>query len=645
MPIQFPDLPHYLTPGDRETYAPYIGKYFGGTNFFPYLEDGGSTTFTNNDIWLTQGVTLTPLKNLRIRSDFSYNIFQRNFQDVQSKVDIVSTNLRSPADMISHGFSGDDWIDERNENNNYYVLNAYAEYNFTPIVDHNFTAMVGFNQEQGRYKMIRARARGLITPMITDLNATTGVQETYGSSSDVALRGAFYRFNYNYKERYLLETNGRYDGTSRFPTHSRFGFFPSISAGWRISNENFMAGAAGWLDNLKIRASYGTLGNQTIQNSGGDENYYPYIATMGIGQSPYMFASGRIPFVSAAGLVSPNLTWETVISRNVGLDVMLFRGKLDASFDVYTRETKDMLMNVTYPAILGAAAPRENAADLKTTGWELALTWRDKIKNDWSYDFTLALSDWTATITKFNNPTGAINNYYVGQKIGEIWGYRTVGIFQTADEVANSPNQSRIGANWRPGDIRYADLNGDGKIDPGNNTLANPGDREIIGNSTPRYSFGVNSGVSYKNFHLTAFFQGIWSRDHWPSSGNWTWFFPFNAGHVEKYYITDSWSETNRDAYFAAPHIATNDKKNIQPQSRFLQQAGYVRLKNIMLSYDLPLGLTERIGVGRAQLYLTGMNVWEYSKMRKPLDPETIYAGAIEYPMQRIVSLGVNINF
>ncbi|MFN3378026.1 MAG: SusC/RagA family TonB-linked outer membrane protein [Runella zeae] len=639
MPIQFPDLEYYVTPGDRDKYAPYIGKYFGGTNFFPYLLDGGRTTYTNNDIWLTQGVTLTPLKGLKIRSDFSYNIFNRMYQDVQSKVDIVDANLLA-ANLISNGFSGDDWIRNENNYNQYYVFNAFAEYKLPLPVNHNMTAMVGFNQELGQNRYSGAQARALITPLVTDLNATTGVQQTFGAKSHVALRGAFYRLNYNYKERYLIELNGRYDGSSRFPQASRFGFFPSFSAGWRISNESFMAGTSRWLDNLKLRASYGTLGNQLLGN-----NFYPYVATMGSGQSPYMFAGGTIPIVTAAGLVSPSLTWETVVSKNLGVDVTAFKGRLDASFDIFTRDTKDMLMDVTYPAILGTAAPKENAADLRTKGWELSLTWRDKIKRDWNYDVTLALSDWTAEITKFNNPTGNLNTYYVGQKLGEIWGFETVGIFQTADDVAKAPKQTNIGANWRPGDIQYADLNGDGNITLGNNTLANPGDRKIIGNSTPRYTFGINGGISYKNFRLGVFFQGIGKKDHWPTSDNWTWFFPFNAGHVERYYITDTWREDNRDAYFPAAHISTNDKKNVQVQSRYLQSAAYIRLKNITFSYDLPTGLLKKIGMSRAQIFTTGMNLWEFTKMRKPLDPETIQSAAIEYPMQRIVTLGANVSF
>lgn len=640
--IQFPDLPFYVTQGDREKYAPYIGMYFGGTNFFPYLKNGGRTTFTNNDLWLTQGVTLTPLKGLKIRSDFSYNIFNRMYQDEQTKIEIVDQNLLA-ANPISNGFSGDDWIRNESNYNQYYVFNAFAEYKVPLAASHNLTAMVGFNQELGQNRFQGAQARALITPLITDLNATTGVQQTFGAKSHVALRGAFYRLNYNYKERYLVELNGRYDGTSRFPQDSRFGFFPSFSAGWRISNENFMKSLT-WLDNLKLRASYGTLGNQLLGN-----NFYPYVSTMGIGQSPYMFANAAIPIVTPAGLVSPSLTWETVVSQNIGLDFTMLKGRLDASFDVFARDTKDMLMDVSYPAILGTAAPKENAADLRTKGWELSLTWRDRIKKDWNYDFTLALSDWTAEITKFNNPTGALPNnsniYYVGQKLGEIWGFETVGIFQTADEVANAPRQNNIGANWRPGDIQYADLNGDGVISLGNGTLANPGDRRIIGNTTPRYTFGINGGLGYKNWRLTVFFQGIGKKDHWPTNGNWTWFFPFNAGHVERYYITDTWREDNRDAYFPAAHISTNDKKNVQVQTRYLQSAAYIRLKNISLSYDLPASLLKKVGLGRASIFGTGMNLWEFTKMRKPLDPETIQSDAIEYPMQRIMTLGLNVSF
>lgn len=661
LPITFPDLPFYLQPGDRGDFEQFIGQHFASLNFFPYLEQGGRETWTVNDTWLTQGVTLTPLKGLRIRGDFSYNTFHRNYQDVASKITVLENQDLQAGIRTGNGFSGDDWINNRSDYDQYYVVNTYAEYTIDQISNHYIKAMVGFNQEWGQNSYTRSLARALITPLVTDLNATTGTQQTFGGKSHVALRGMFYRLNYIYKDKYLFEANGRYDGTSRFPAADRFGFFPSFSAGWRVSEEGFMAGTRDFLDNFKIRGSYGTLGNQLLGN-----DYYPYVATMGISSSPYMMAGARIPIVSPAGLVSPSLTWETVVSRNLGVDLTFLNQRLDASFDIYTRETKDMLTNVDLPALLGTGAPRSNAADLKTSGWETSITWRDKVGKDFGYRLTLALSDWTTEITRFANPTGAIPTsptstiYREGMIIGEIWGYETQGIFQTEEEVAAAADQSRIpgGANWRPGDIRYTDLNGDGIISPGNFTVDNPGDRKIIGNSTPRYSFGINMDLNYKNWSLTSFFQGIGKRDYWPSDGNWTWFFPFNAGHVEWYYVTDTWTEENRNAYFPAAHLSTNTKQNVQTQTRYLQDASYIRLKNVTLSYDLSSNLVRKAGLGGVRLYIAGMNLWEASKIRKPLDPESLhtsvfhdrysslnYNGAVEYPMQRIYSFGANVNF
>ena len=646
MPVRFPDLPFYQEEGDREKYAPYIGKYFDDSNFFPYLEDGGRETFTNNDIWLTQGIVLTPIKGLKIKGNFSYNIFDRDYQDVQSKIEVVSTDLNE-ANLISNGFSGDDYIQNQTEGSHYYVLNTFAEYQMKQFPKHELTALIGFNQEQRRYKMVRTEARSLVNPNVTDINATVGTQQIFGSSSDLALRGVFYRLKYNYDERYLLELSGRYDGTSRFPTDDRFGFFPSVSVGWRISNERFMSGTGNWLDNLKVRASYGELGNQAVGS------YYPYIATLGIGNSPYILDNSLIPYVSDPNLISSTLTWETVTTRNLGLDLTMFGNRFDASLDVYTRETKNMLLLVEYSELLGTDPPQTNGANLLTSGWEASIAWQDRV-GAWGYNFLVALSDFTGEITKYSNPNGALNiggyngelnNYYEGQQLGEIWGFETVGIFQSQDDVDNAADQSEIGANWRPGDIRYADLNNDGVINRGSNTLADPGDRKVIGNSTPRGTFGFTGGVSYKNFRLSAFFQGIIHRDYWPTAGNWTWFFPFNAGHVENYYLTDTWSEDNRDAYFPAPHVSTRDDKNKQVQSRYIQNAGYVRLKNVTFSYTLPENALGRLGMTSARLFFTGANLWEFSKIRKPLDPETIYSGLIQYPMQRIFTLGASVSF
>lgn len=647
-PLTFPDLPYYLEPGDHDQFARYIGMYFGSVSFMPYLKNGGRETFTTNDTWFTQGITITPVKGLNIKGDFSYRSYWRERQDVQSKIEVLRTQNLTESNLIDNGFSGDDWIANEVNRSQYYVFNTYAEYTVDQLENHYIKAMVGFNQEWGRNNRVFAQARQLVTPLVPDLNTTVGTQQTGGGKNHLTLRGVFYRLNYSFMDKYLLEANGRYDGTSRFPTDSRFGFFPSVSVGWRISNEGFMAGTRTWLDNLKLRASYGELGNQQLNS------YYPYIATLGIGQSNYIMAgTNRTPYVSPAGLVSPDLTWETVVTKNIGIDITMLNQRFDVSFDAYTRDTRDMLTDVTYPEILGVAAPDANAADLRTSGWELSVTWRDKIGEDWQYGLNLALSDNKAEVTKYDNPTGSLNEHYVGKIMGEIWGYVTEGIFQSDEEVASHANQAQLGANWRAGDIKYKDLNNDGKITAGSNTLADPGDRKLLGYSHPRYSFGINPDLSYKNFTLNVFFQGLF-RDYLPENGNWKAFYPYNAGHMENYYITESWSEDNRDAYFAAPTIGTNTKKNIQPQSRYVQNGAYIRLKNLTLNYNIPQEWVGKFGISNASVYFAGMNLWEYTKMHKPIDPEVEFSDGTgqerndltqEYYFQRTFSLGVKVTF
>jgi hypothetical protein len=325
----------------------------------------------------------------------------------------------------------------------------------------------------------------------------------------------------------------------------------------------------------------------------------------------------------------------------------MLNNRLDFTFDIYSRETKDMLTDVELPDILGTDAPKANAADLKTTGWEISATWRTKVNSNWDYGITLALADSKAKITKYDNPTGSLDERYVGQTIGDRWGFVTEGIFQSQDEVDNAPDQSKIpdGNNWRPGDIRYADLNNDGEISKGSNTLDDPGDQVIIANERPRGNFGITGNVGYKGFSLTMFFQGVMQYQYWPPNGNWVAFYPFNAGHVENYYVTDTWSETNRDAYFPAPHVSTNTKQNVQPQSRYVQDGSYIRLKNLTLNYSIPADVLSRVGMSNASIYVSGMNLFEFTNMRKPLDPEVRPTLTQEYYKQRIYSLGLKVSF
>lgn len=647
--VRFPDLPYYLTPGDRAQYEQYIGIPFLSVNPMAYIENGGRDLMHQNDILATQGLTITPMKGLKVRAEFSPNYTYIYNEDQRTKIQglVGGSSVDLSNITFDSGFSTTDFLENRYDKRFYYVFNAYADYTFEPEdSNHYFKAIVGFNQEMGNRHYTRAKAYSLITPNITNINATTGAQEAYSGASHVSLRGAFYRLNYIFQDKYLIELNGRYDASSRFPTDSRFDFFPSFSAGWKISEEDFMAGTASWLDALKIRGSYGELGNQLLGN-----DWYPYIPTMGSNTSSYLLAAGsRAPYVSPSGLVSSDLTWETVTSSNFGVDATILNNKLDLSFDIFTRTTKDMLMNVTYPDILGTNAPKSNAADLQTKGWELAATWKNQINDDWYYGVTLALSDSQAEITKYDNPTGSLNEYYVGQKIGEIWGYKVEdgrnGIFQTDAEVAGWADLTKMNfIGWRAGDLKYQDINGDGVVDRGNETLDNPGDRTIIGNSSMRYRFGLNLDLRYKNWTLTSFFQGILKGDYLPPNGNWVAFYPFNAGHVEKYYVTDSWTPDNPDAYFHAAETGTNNngKKNLQENSRYLQDASYVRLKQLNLNYRVPQNIVDLLRVQSLSFYYSGQNLWEATKMRKPLDPEVRPTLTQEYYKNRTHAFGVKI--
>jgi TonB-linked SusC/RagA family outer membrane protein len=612
-------------------YPQFEGTYFASA--YAYFDQGGRWIANTDDLWLNTGTEIEISDQLKVFGDFSYNIYGRQTDDAAPRIPMLDEQIGS-SNPITYGQTAADFVSNDIDKNRYYAFNAYGEYERTFNGEHYLKVLVGYNQEYKKYRSNFAKAYQIIDSNNPQLNLTVGNRELDFSLSEWAIRGAFYRVNYIYNDKYLFELSGRYDATSRFPKEDRYSFFPSFSAGWRLSEEGFMEGTKIFFDNLKLRASYGSLGNQLLGN-----NFYPYIATLGFAQQPWVLTgTERTPTVSPAGLVSPTLTWEKVSTTNFGLDLTILKQRLDFTLDYYVRTTKDMLMQKIYPDILGTEAPQENAADLKTKGWESVLSWRDKIGNDFRYDIRLNLADATTEITKYDNPTGSLDEYYVGQTIGEIWGFETVGIFQNPAEVANSPSQEKIGANWAPGDIHYADLDDDTEVSDGSGTLDDPGDLKILGNTAARYSFGINLNVNYKGWFGGLFFQGVGKQDFWPGNMK---YLPFNANAGLFEHMLDYWSEDNKDAYFSRP---LNDPKNWRVQTRYLQDAAYIRLKNLTVGYNLPTDWTQRVYINNAKIFFTGQNLWEASKLDDPLVPEE-KTGNQEYPFQRVYALGINITF
>lgn len=636
----------YMWYGDPAypQYDQYAGMYFDDQNPVSLLDLGGRNKLKTQEIVLSPSIDLNPIKNWNIHVDFSYIKLNTDKTSHRKKVDMINARF-SPTE----GNTKDNSYEIVKGEKEYYSFNAYTDYEFSLNDKHNFKAMIGYNQELTKYKSNTAKRVGLLLQDQPTLGLGSGAQTVDESGYEWALRGGFARINYNYDNRYLLEINGRYDGTSRFPKNDRFVFVPSFSAAWRLSEEKFMQFSRTLFDNIKIRGSYGKLGNQLLSESGelwtGNDKYYPYIPFLTHGNNKkYLFNGlGTDIITNPANLVPSTLTWEKSATINGGIDLTLLSSRLDLSFDIYKRTTSDMLIFQDFPDILGTKSPAVNEGELETRGWELSINWKDNIGKDFSYEVGLSLFDSQAKITKYEGSKSTVDGYYVGKKIGEIWGYETEGIFQSEDEILNHADQSYINKIWTPGDIKYKDLDESEKIDLGANTPEDPGDRKVIGNTTPRYNYGINLRANYKDFFMSIFFQGVGKRDFWPTNQA---FFPLGTQYynTQKWHITDSWSEDNPNAYLPIPRA--RNTKNYQAQTRYLQDGSYVRLKNFTFGYNIPIKWLQKIKLSRAQVYFSGENLWEHSNVKGPYDPEAAAKkGEMVYPFQRNFSIGVDLTF
>lgn len=611
-------------------------------HFYNFLHSGSRTVTSTEVGRYSIDAELDLIKGLKLKGDFNYQTTHVDFKDEQKEFGFIRDRWEYQYNQTTPSY-----IRKASDKTDYFAANAYLTYDGSVKEKHFFTGLLGFNQEWSRATGFNVIGNNLVTNSVPVLSLVTGEVIPSDSEQEWAIRGLFARLSYSYKEKYLLELNSRYDGTSRFPKDRRFQFFPSVSAGWRISEESFMTWSEPVVNDLKLRFSYGRLGNQNLANS------YPYITRFGVvNPVQYLFDQGFALGLNPPGLVSPDLTWEKASTTNFGLDLVVWKNWTIA-FDWYSRKTSDMLVaGEKLPAVLGVNPPDRNAAELKTRGWEFSLRYANQTNWGLSYSVAGVLSDYLSKITKFdNNPNKLWGNYYEGQTLGEIWGYETVGFFQTQQDIDNAPSHAQIaGVARQPGDILYADLNNDGVITWGDNTVTNPGDKRIIGNSTPRYQFGFTGNVSWKGMDVRLFFQGIGKRDVFPK-GNFYWGQISSAGAVgtrEVFY--NSWTEENRDAYY--PVYKQDASYNIQEQTKYLQSAAYLRLKNLSVGYTLPQTLTQKVALDRVRIFFSGENLAEWSGLRGNFDPEVVLseegqAGTFGqfYPLQRTLSFGLQLSF
>ena len=625
-----------------------------------------------DDFNTTTEVTLKPVKGLEVKANFTYNItnkrsMSRYVTTEYSQYPGVVETYEEPSAYTENR------LKEATDYAHYLATNVYATYGGNFLKKHNYKVTAGFNYETKYMKTNSAYGYNLLSETLNDFNLigedSEGERrmEIKGGQNEYALAGYFGRINYDYDGKYLVEFSGRYDGSSRFSSKDRWGFFPSASVGWRLSEESFLSSARSWLSNLKVRYSYGNLGNQQV-------GYYDYLRTINIGTQSYLFGDKLPSSASISAPVSSNLTWETVEHHNIGLDASFFNNRLTFTGEAYIRNTKDMLTaGISLPATYGTSSPRMNSADMQTKGYELSLGWQDMFKlagKPFSYQVNLTFNDYTSEITKFNNPEKAFaKGYYEGMRIGEIWGYHIDGLFATDEEAASyEVDQRRVndiinsssGAlkGLHAGDLRFADLDGDNIISTGENTVYNPGDRRIIGNSEPRYQYGANLAFQWYGFDFSVFFQGIGRMDWYPAHEAELFWGPFNRAYatfLPKNFLEQCWSEENPNAYFPRPraYVAYDNmgdqcRELTAKNDRYLQNIGYCRLKNLTVGYTLPKNWTRKAGIDMLRVYFSGENLACWSGIKTDyVDPEQARRGGDlkVYPWQKTFTFGINVNF
>ena len=629
------------------------GHYVHGNEILQ-MENGGLDATQNDKLYQQLALEFRPIKGWKIRLEGNYNtVNYHNHWDVLPIYYYDPDQKPIAAAWSGNYAAGKSDVGESMSKNNYYNGRFFTEYAFTLNDKHDFKFLAGLDMESNIYTSLGAARADLISPLVPSLNNAThkDVRPSF-SNTQWATMGAFGRINYAYDSRYLAEFSIRRDGSSRFIGDKTWSTFPSLALGWNIANEEFFKPLTKTVNTLKLRATYGALGNTNITA------LYPWFLTQpaSASASSWLVNGERVNISNMPGLVSPNLTWESVRSWNIGLDFGMFNNRLQGTFDYFVRTTKDMVGPAPVkPSILGATQPAENNSDMRSNGWDLEVRWRDRI-GQLGYGIKLVLSDDFQTITRYYNPNRLLSQWSEGKRMGDIYGYLVEGIAQTNEQMNEwlANNKPSWGSNWAAGDVMYKDLNGDKKVNSGKSTYDDMGDLTKIGNSLPRYRFGITLDANWKGFDFLIFMQGVGKRDFWDAS-------PYSVGantgmwqaaafkdHLDYWRpATDTNLGPNTNAYYPRP-LFGQGSKNFQTSDRYLQNAAYMRIKNIQLGYTLPAAIASKIGANRVRFYFSAENLATFTKMNKIFDPEATggdWGPGKLYPLQRTFSFGLNLNF
>jgi TonB-linked SusC/RagA family outer membrane protein len=571
------------------------------------------------------------------------------------------------------------------------TINALTTYNLNVKEDHAFKFILGINRVTATTEWQSSQVTNLLDISNPQIPFGIGTATVAGDKRWESQLGYFGRINYAFKNKYLLEGNLRYDGSSKFPKELWWRWYPSFSAGWVASEEKFMEWTKPVLNSLKFRGSWGSIGDQSVPNT-------LYLPIMPNGQSTWINGS-RVSYVGSPNAIDANIQWQDIISKNIGVDVGLLKNKVNISFDLFERNTENMIVpQEGIPLTFGTGAPLGNYGALSTKGWELTVDFNHRFDNGLGINLRGNISDAKSILTSYGSGTQVTSNYN-GKTIGEIWGYRTDRLYQNEDFELDANGKPilitltsaesalyagkkvyklKAGADGKkpvyqpflqnssnfffgPGDVKFRDVNGDGEINNGKGTLADHGDLEMIGNSNPRYEYGVRLGADYKGFDISAFFQGVGSRKIW---GDGMLAIPgYNSGDgaMPEAFAGDYWRPDNTGAFYPAAYNngGSNAANNMQVQDRYLLDMSYLRLKNFTVGYSLPKSLMNKARISSLRVYVGLENFITWDHLGDlPIDPETISGYSMwngsnynsgrtgmGVPAFKSVSFGAQLNF
>jgi TonB-linked SusC/RagA family outer membrane protein len=595
----------------------------------------------------------------------------------------------SMVEYTAHG-STPDHVYRRVINGKRQTMNLVTNYSLALKDAHKFKFMAGMNRITYEETYNWSRKKDLIDITNPQFDLAIGQQEASGGFEWDGQLGFFGRVNYSFLDRYLVEANLRYDSTSKFPKDLRWRAFPSFSVGWILSEESWMSWSKDILAFLKLRGSWGVIGDQTVPNT-------LYTSFLPIGESLWLdYNNERPTYTGIPSAIDANITWQDIETLNLGVDARFLDGQLGVAFDWYQRDTKNMIVpGGDVSLAYGQGAPKGNYGSLQTRGWEIAVDFNHRFANKLGLNVMVTLADAQTKITKYSD-TRSVSDWYVGKKFGEIWGYATDRLYQKEDFVFNGDDivqtyalngkevpKGTAGAKivnklsdpngvyqdylqggdfvFGPGDVKFNDLNGDGRIDSGSNTVDKPGDRKVVGNSTPRFEYGLRLGVDYKGVDLSVFMQGVGKRDVW---GNGFLAIPgyhSSDGAMPETFAKDYWREDRTNAYYPRPFnlAGSNNAYNMVTQSKYLLDMSYFRIKNITLGYSLPMNIINRVKLQKARFYIALENFFTFDNLRGlPIDPEEVQGYSmfntenynsgrtgVGTPTFKNVSFGVQLNF